>query len=109
MSADEVNEARGQAARIAAALAGHVSAVVAAIDLNRLRPQLDMLHDDLDFETFMVIDSECDALPFGTVRQDWSAAALAQKEPQLPHAEKWAMETGKAAFTNVIARFAPRS
>ena len=105
---DDIQNARGQAATIAAAvLAGRVGAVLGAIDLNRLRPLLDVPDDDQDFQTFMVIDSECDRLPFGTVRQHWSAEALALKESDVARAERWAMETGMEAFANVVARFAP--
>jgi hypothetical protein len=81
--------------------------VLGAIDLNQLRKQLDVPDGDPDFETFMLIDSECDRLPFGTVRQHWAEDALATKAAELAHAEQWAMETGKEAFTNVVARFAP--
>ena len=110
MVSDEVHEARGQAAAIAAAvLAGRIGAVLGAIDLNRLRPLLDVPDDDPHFETFMVIDSECDALPVGAVRQHWSAEALALKKSEVARAEQWAMETGKEAFANVVARFAPRA
>jgi hypothetical protein len=101
-------DARRKAATIAAAvLGGRVSAVLGAIDLNKLRASVGVPDDDPDFRTFLVIDSECDALPFGTVRQHWSAEALATKEPEIAQAEQWAMETGKQAFTNIVTRFAP--
>jgi hypothetical protein len=110
VAADDIQEARGQAAAIAAAvLAGRVSAVLGAIDLNHLRPLLNVPEDDSDFQIFMVIDSECDALPLGIVRQHWSPEALTLKQPELARAEQWATETGKEAFTNVVARFAQSS
>jgi hypothetical protein len=104
----DIQNARAQAAKIAAAvLAGQLSAVLGAIDLNGLRFSVDVPDDDPDFQTFMVIDSECDGLPIGSVQQHWSPEALTRKEPEVAHAERWAMDTGAEAFRNVVARFAP--
>jgi len=106
----DVQRARLQAASIAAeVLAGRVSAVLGAVDLTRLRSSLDVPDDDPEFETFMVIDSECDGLPIGPVRQYWSAEALARKAPDVASAEQWAMETGREAFQRVVERFGPRA
>ena len=103
----EVQLARLQAASIAAeVLAGRISAVIGAVDLNRLRPSLDVSDDDPEFETFMLIDSECEGLPIGPVRQYWSAEALVRKAPFVAHAEQWALETGRDAFQRVVERFA---
>jgi hypothetical protein len=104
----EIQNARMQPAKIAAAvLAGQLSPVLGAIDLNGLRSSVDVPSDDPDFEAFMVIDSECDDLPIGPVRQHWSPDALTRKEPDVAHAERWAVDTGAEAFRNVAARFAP--
>ena len=54
----------------------------------------------------MVIDSESEGLPIGSVRQYWSAEALDRKAPDVAHAERWAMETGREAFQRVVERFA---
>jgi hypothetical protein len=103
----DIQAARSRAASIAAAvLAGRVSAVTGAVDLTKLRPMLDVPDDDPEFETFMVIDSECDGLPIGPVRQYWSEEALARKAPDVLRAEQWAMETGRDAFQNIVERFA---
>jgi len=53
-----------------------------------------------------VIDSESEGLPIGSVRQYWSAEALDRKAPDVAHAERWAMETGRDAFQRVVERFA---
>jgi hypothetical protein len=103
-----VQRARLQAASIAAeVLAGRVSAVIGAVDLTRLRPSLDVPADDPEFETFMLIDSECDGLPIGPVRQYWSVEALDRKAPDVARAEQWAMEIGREAFHRVVERFDP--
>jgi len=103
----DVQLARLHAASIAAeVLAGRISAVIGAADLTRLRPSLDVPDDDPEFETFMVIDSESEGLPIGSVRQYWSAEALDRKAPDVAHAERWAMETGREAFQRVVERFA---
>lgn len=103
----DILKTRLQAAGIATeVLAGRVSAVVGAVNLTRLRPSLEVPDDDPEFETFMVIDSECDGLPIGSVRQHWSAEALARKAADVARAEQWAMEIGRAAFQRVVERFA---
>lgn len=106
----DVQRARLHAASIAAeVLAGRVSAVIGAVDLTRLRSSLQVPDDDPEFETFMVIDSECDGLPIGPVRQYWSAEALARKAPDVARAEQWALETGREAFQRVVERFGPKA
>jgi len=99
--------ARRQAATIAAdVLAGRLSPVIGAVELNfNLRADLDVSADDEDFKTFMLIDSECDGMPIGPVRQYWSPEALAQKEPDVQRAERWAMKIGRQAFQSIVARF----
>jgi len=81
--------------------------LLGAIDLNGLRSSVDVPDNDPDFEAFMLIASECDGLPIGPVRPYWSAEALTRKEPEVAHADRWAMDTGAEAFRNVFSRFAP--
>lgn len=108
MDRSDIQNARTRAAKIAAAvLAGQLSPVLGAIDLNGLRSLVDVPDNDPDFQAFMLIDSECDGLPIGSVRQYWSAEALTRKEPEVARAERWAMDTGADAFRNVLSRFAP--
>ena len=107
MDQSDIQAARSRAANIAAAvLARRVSALIGAVDLIRLRPLLDVPDDDPEFETLMLIDSECDELPIGPVRQYWSEEALARKAPEVLDAEQWALETGRDAFQNIVERFA---
>jgi hypothetical protein len=104
----DIQDARAKAVKIAeAVLAGQLSPVLGAIDLNGLRSLVDVPDDDPDFEVFMLIDSECDGLPIGSVRRCWSPEALTRKESEVEHAERWAMDTGAAAFRSVLQRFAP--
>jgi ankyrin repeat protein len=63
-------------------------------------------NDDQDFQVFMLIDSECDGLPIGSVRQHWAPEALARKESDVQRAERWAMEVGREAFQSLVDRFA---
>jgi hypothetical protein len=103
-----IQNARTRVVKIAAAvLVGQLSPVVGAIDLNALRSSVDVPDDDPDFEVFMLIDSECDGLPIGSVRQCWSPEALSRKEPEVARAERWAMDSGIEAFRNVLKRFGP--
>lgn len=103
----DVERARVQAASIASeVLLGRISAVIGAVELTRLRPSLNLPDGDPDFDTFLLIDSECDGLPIGPVKHYWSADALTRKTPDVANAEAWAMKTGREAFQHVVERFA---
>jgi hypothetical protein len=60
--------------------------------------------EDADYRTFVGIDSETDALPLGRSRQHWAPDALAEIGPEIERAERWALDFGKEAFANVLAR-----
>jgi hypothetical protein len=106
MNQDSTVRARAQAVDIAnQVLAGSLSPILGAIDLNRLRVSVGVSDDDPDFLIFLVIDSECEGLPIGRARQHWAPEALASKQADVAHAEAWAMRTGREAFWNVVARF----
>ncbi len=89
--------AQAQAAVIAAeVLAGRMSAVLGAVELNtRLRALLDVREDVPDFRVLMAIDSECDGLPTGLVRQSWAPEARARKDSDVKEVERWAMGVGR--------------
>ena len=61
--------------------------------------------DDPDLEAFTLIASETDHLPIGSERDRWSRAALAEKQPKIAEAERWAKGVGLEACRNVAARF----
>lgn len=61
---------------------------------------------DEDFDPFVAIDSETDHLPLAWERRNWSAEALAEKDPKVAEAERWAKELAKPACTKLIERFA---
>lgn len=101
-----MNRAREQVVSIArGVLAGDVNPVLGAIEINRLLALIGVPQADPDREVFICIDSECQPLPFGTVRELWAADALAAKAGQIAHAERWALQVGEQALRNVVARF----
>jgi len=57
-------------------LSGKLSFLEGARLLYGLRHDAAVRDDDADFMAFVVINSETDALPIGTVRQYWSHDAL---------------------------------
>jgi hypothetical protein len=62
---------------------------------------------DSDFVIFGALASETDHLPFGAVREQWSAEALARADAEIQRIlEHWQPKVRKAC-ENVIARFAP--
>lgn len=63
------------------------------------------LDGDADFEAFVLIESETDALPFGELRRMWNAEALAKLQPEIDRAEAWARDVGMAACERLAQRF----
>ena len=89
-----------------------MEAIPGACILTKLR--YDLLPDgvtgwierDEDFDAFVGICSETDHLPIGFERRNWSAEALAEKDPEVIEAERWAKEIAKPACKKLIERFA---
>ena len=88
-----------------AVLAGEMDVLVGARDLRGLRFRVGLPDDDPDFECFVLIESETDALPLADERSTWSAAALIRLAPDIARATKWATDLGWEAFQNVVRRF----
>lgn len=86
-------------------ISGDLSPILGARALLLLQPALGVPSGDDDFDTFVVIESETDALPLGAVRSHWAPEALAAKELEIQRAEEWAMAAGGQAFRNVRTRF----
>ena len=63
------------------------------------------LQDDADFNAFIVIESETDALPMGELRRMWNAEALEKLQPEIDRAEAWAREVGTSACERLVKRF----
>ena len=70
-----------------------------------LRHDAGVADNDPDFMVFVVIESDTDELPIGTVRDHWNTHALARLEPEIQAAETWARDQGAAACASLIARF----
>jgi hypothetical protein len=106
MTTESAETSRVKAAELASrVLAGITSPILAARQLSGLLLTLGCDLEDPDYRTFVGIDSETDALPVGKARQHWAPEALAEKAPDIDRAEKWALDFGREAFANVIARF----
>jgi contact-dependent growth inhibition (CDI) system CdiI-like immunity protein len=88
-----------------AVLTGKLDVLVGARDLGGLRIRLGVPDDDPDFECFLLIESETDALPLADERSTWSADALIRLAPEIARATKWATDLGWEAFQNVVRRF----
>jgi hypothetical protein len=86
-------------------LAGTLSFVEGAREINRLRSYAKLPDLDPDILPFIVIDSETDALPVGEVRKLWSPEALAKIQPEIDRREAWAAEDGRADCQRLISRF----
>lgn len=85
-------------------LAGQESPLLAARRMRGLRSVACIADEDRGFDAFDLIESETDALPIGDVRKLWSASALAEMDPKIARAERWAMESCREAFENVVLR-----
>lgn len=62
---------------------------------------------DPDFVVFVAVASETDHLPFGTVRDRWSVAALAKADAEIDAITQRYRDKVRRACENVIARFGP--
>ena len=63
--------------------------------------------EDPDFVVFGSVASEIDDLPFGSVRQHWSAEALAAADNKISRYAEAVREDILGACRNVIERFRP--
>jgi xanthine/CO dehydrogenase XdhC/CoxF family maturation factor len=86
-------------------LGGQLNFLEGARVLSSLRHEAAVRDDDPDFMTFVVIDSETDDPPIGTVRQHWSKEALEKLESECKDAEVWAKKIGTEACESLIRRF----
>ena len=103
---EDVAGNRRRAAELASQiLAGTVDVLEAAIEMHRLRWQVDVPENDPDFEAFTLVESETDALPIGRQREYWATEALARKESELARSRKWALTTLEQECRNIVARF----
>lgn len=89
-----------------AMLSGAISFIEGAREISRLRFDA-LLEKDTDICAFVVIDSETDALPLGSVCEHWNPEALAKLQPQIERAETWARQLGNDAAKRLVARFRP--
>src|SRR6185437_7265815 len=101
------DRARQKIATVAAAMVdGSLSYVEGARRISAVRFEADM-ENDPDVLPFVGIDSETDALPFGSVREHWKPAALMALQPQIESAQIWAEEFGRQHCLNLIGRLRP--
>ena len=73
--------------------------------IRSLRGEVDLPADDPDLKIFLVVDSETDALPIGSVRELWADDALRRLEPEIESATRWAIETASHACESLVRRF----
>ena len=62
-------------------------------------------HSDPDFVEFGVVADEIEALPFGAVRERWSAAALVRADVEIARYSDVMRERISSACRSVVARF----
>ena len=88
-------------------LAGRIGVIEAARQIDALRGDRVGLDEfDLDFVTFLAIDSETDDLPVGQNRSHWAADALAQKDLEIARCEELYRAQALQAASHLVARFA---
>ena len=89
-----VNATRQRIAETAGAMIrGELSFIEGSHLIRGLHNSAEMDAFDPDLIPFIVISSECEALPMGDVSQHWAPEALARLQPKIEHAEKWARES----------------
>ena len=87
------------------ALSGEISVLEACLLLASLRWEVEIETTDPDFSTFVMISSEIDTLPIGSVREKWSPEALIKLEPEIQSATAWATPQVMSACKSIVHRF----
>jgi len=91
-------------------LSGEVGIVEGSVRLSQLaHAVVPRWVDDPDFVVFGVLSSETDHLPTGSVRQYWSARALAEADVQLARIESNTKEDVERACRNIVERFSDQT
>lgn len=88
-----------------AMLDGETTYLLGARKLAGLQHGAEVKDDDADFVMFVVIASDSDDFPLGSVRDRWDKQALAQLQPEIDRAEAWAREHTQSVCAKLIARF----
>lgn len=91
-------------ALLRAMLEGKLSFIEGAVQVDALWRPLDDVWDD-DFAVFDEIESETYALPRSAQRHLWDPATLAELQPEIEQAERWADEYARAACERLLRRF----
>lgn len=86
-------------------LAGSLSFLEGAVEINRMRSSAELLNDP-DVLPFDLIDSETDRFPITPkTKKLWRADALEKLLPEIESAEEWAREIGVEHCRNLVSRF----
>ncbi len=108
---DQEAEAMDALVTLAAAmLAGHISYFEGAVQVLRLKPAVGgVANRDVDFDAFVVIESESDHLPLKAQQHLWNPEVLAKLRPELETTEEWAGSFAPAALISLIKRFGDKT
>ncbi|WP_309687607.1 hypothetical protein [Stenotrophomonas sp. SORGH_AS_0321] len=88
-------------------LDGTINVIAGCHSLHSLRWEVDVEQHDEDFFLFAMISSEIETLPTGAEGDQWAAAALAEREPEIQKAIEWALPQAVVACRSVVQRFGP--
>jgi len=86
-------------------LEGRLGVTNAAIELSKLGFWV-RADDDPDFTVFTAIGSECTHLPVGSVRTEWAADALQEKDAELRALEDRWRQRALTAAANLLKKYA---
>ncbi len=104
--AEYINGIPTDAGRAAAdALAGRIHLLEACHALSSLLARADLEPRDPDLAAFVLVSSETDDLPVGSVRDRWDTGALENIQPEIDSAIAWARPIATPALESVVLRF----
>ena len=104
--AEYLDAVRRQAATVsAAALAGEVDVLEAALKVGRLLALAELPVEDGRERVLSAVCSELESLPIGPVREQWAPDALKALEPELQAARAWASPQVMPVFASVAQQF----
>jgi len=86
-------------------LGGFISFIEGSRKIASLQGAANIRENDPDFDVFVVIVSETDALPVGEIRDLWKPEALVKLQPEIDRSEIWAKSVGTPGCQRLIDRF----
>jgi hypothetical protein len=100
-----VRQQRRRVAELAQGIINHDVDTIEEREIARLRYEVDVDPNDVDFAAFVLAESETDHLPSGAEKANWNPESFKRKAADLARAREWAYEAVREESEHLIRRF----